>query len=140
MALTTPLQAEHQLDQLAGQLEHWRQTRPQAGAHIPEPLWAQAVALAAVLPPTRVAKQLRVKIAHLRRRLAAQPLLSAPAPPPGAGFVEVPLPPTALPGHGSLTVEFQRPDGARLSLHAPDTALPLLALVQCFLEGHACSN
>src|SRR5262245_37501034 len=59
MALTTPLQAEHQLDQLAGQLEHWRQTRPQAGAHIPEPLWAQAVALAAVLPPTRVAKQLR---------------------------------------------------------------------------------
>ena len=73
MALTTPLQAEHQLDQLAGQLEHWRQTRPQAGAHIPEPLWAQAVALAAVLPPTRVAKQLRVKIAQLRRRLAAQP-------------------------------------------------------------------
>jgi len=138
MALTTPLQAEHQLDQLAGQLEHWRQTRPQAGAHIPEPLWAQAVALAAVLPPTRVAKQLRVKIAHLRRRLAAQLPLSAPAPPPG--FVEVPLPPATLPGHGSLTVEFQRPDGARLHLHAPDTALPLLALVQCFLEGHTCSK
>src|SRR5215467_1176189 len=85
MALTTPLQAEHQLDQLAGQFEHWRQTTSQAGAHIPEPLWAQAVALAAVL---------------------------------------------TLPGHGSLTVEFQRPDGARLHLHAPDMALPLLALVQ----------
>ena len=140
MALTTPLQAEHQLDQLAGQLEHWRQTRAQAGAHIPEPLWAQAVALAAVLPPTRVAKQLRVKIAQLRRRLAAQPLCSAPAPLPDAGFVEVPLPPATLPGHGSLTVEFQRPDGARLALHAPATALPLLALVQCFLEGRACSN
>ena len=138
MALTSPLQAEHQLDQLAGQLEHWRQTRSQAGAHIPEPLWAQAVALAAVLPPTRVAKQLRVKIAQLRRRLAAQPSRSASAPP--AGFVEVPLPPAALPGHGSLTVEFQRPDGARLHLHAPDTALPLLALVQCFLEGRPCSN
>jgi hypothetical protein len=131
MALTIPLQAEHQLDQLAGQLEHWRQSRAQAGAHIPEPLWAQAVALAAVLPPTRVAKQ-------LRRRLAAQPPLSAPAPPPG--FVEVPLPPATLPGHGSLTVEFQRPDGARLHLHAPDTALPLLALVQCLLEGHTCSK
>jgi hypothetical protein len=138
MALTTPLQAEHQLDQLAGQLEHWRQTRSPAGAHIPEPLWAQAVALAAVLPPTRVAKQLRVKIAQLRRRLAAQSQLSAPAPPPG--FVEVPLPSAALPGYGSLTVEFQRPDGARLHLHAPDTALPLLALVQCFLEGRTCSN
>jgi hypothetical protein len=138
MALTTLWQAEHQLDQLAGQLEHWRQTRAQAGAHIPEPLWAQAVALAAVLPPTRVAKQLRVKIVQLRRRLAAQPQLSAPAPPPG--FVEVPLPSAGLPGSGSLTVEFQRPDGARLHLHAPDTALPLLALVQCFLEGRACSN
>ena len=140
MALTTPLQAEHQLDQLAGQIEHWRQTRSQAGAHIPESLWAQAVALAAVLPPTRVAKQLRIKIAHLHRRLAAQPSRSAPASPPELGFVEVPLPPAALPGHGSLTMEFQRPDGARLHLHAPDTALPLLALVQCFLEGHACSN
>jgi len=138
MALTTPLQAEHQLDQLAGQFEHWRQTCSQAGAHIPEPLWAQAVALAAVLPPTRVAKQLRVKIAYLRRRLAAQLPLSASPPPPG--FVEVPLPPATLPGHGSLTVEFQRPDGARLHLHAPDTALPLLALVQCFLEGHTCSK
>jgi hypothetical protein len=138
MALTIPLQAEHQLDQLAGQLEHWRQSRAQAGAHIPEPLWAQAVALATVLPPPRVAKQLRVKIAQLRRRLAAPLPLSAPAPP--SGFVEVPLPPAALPGHGSLTVEFQRPDGARLHLHAPDTALPLLALVQCLLEGHTCSK
>ena len=119
-------------------MEHWRQTRSQAGAHIPESLWAQAVALAAVLPPTRVAQQLRGKIAQLRRRLAAQSQLSAPAPPPG--FVEVPLPSAALPGYGSLTVEFQRPDGARLHLHAPDTALPLLALVQCFLEGRACSN
>jgi hypothetical protein len=138
MALTSPLQAEHQLDQLAGQLEHWRQTRSQAGAHIPEPLWAQAVALAAVLPPTRVAKQLRVKIAHLRRRLAAPPPLGAPASP--RSFVEVPLPLAALPGHGSLAVEFQRPDGARLHLNASDTPLPLLALVQCFLEGRTCSN
>jgi hypothetical protein len=136
MTLTTPLQAEHQLDQLAGQFEHWRQTRPQAGAHIPEPLWAQAVALAVVLPPTRVAKQLRVKIAQLRRRLAAQPQLGAPAPPPG--FVEVPRPAPALPSHGDLTVECQRSDGARLTLHAPAPALR--TIVQCFLEGPACSN
>jgi hypothetical protein len=44
MALTTPLQAAHQLDQLAGQFEHWRQSCSQAGAHIPEPLWAQTYA------------------------------------------------------------------------------------------------
>ena len=136
MALTTPLQAEHQLDQLAGEFEHWRQTRPQAGARIPEPLWAQALALAAVLPPTRVAKQLRIKIAQLHRRLAAQPQLGASTPPPD--FVEVPFPPAALPGHGDLRVELQRPDGARLALHAPTTALR--TIVHCFLEGPTCSN
>src|SRR5215470_14003918 len=131
MTLTTPLQAEHQLDQLAGQFEHWRQTRPHAWARIPEPLWEQAVALAAILSPSRVAKQLRVKGAYLHQRIAAQ---HAPA----TGFVEVPRSPAALPSHGDLTVEFQRPDGARLALHAPATALR--TIIQCFLEGPACSN
>lgn len=138
MTLTTPLQAEHQLDQLAGQFEHWRQTRPHAGARIPEPLWAQAVALAAVLSPTRVAKQIRVKVAYLHQRMAAP---HAPALPiPLSGFVEVPLSP-AGPARGGWAMELQRPDGARLHLHAPDaTAFPLLALVQGFLEGRPCSN
>jgi hypothetical protein len=35
-------------------------------------------------------------------------------------------------------VEFQRPDGARLTLHAPATALR--TIVHCFLEGPACSK
>jgi len=134
MTLTTPLQAEHQLDQLAGQFEQWRQSRPHVWARIPEPLWEQAVALAAILSPSRVAKQLRVKGAYLHQRIAAQ---HAPAP-PAPGFVEVPLSPAALPSHGDLTVEFQRPDGARLALHAPATALR--TIIQCFLEGPACSN
>jgi hypothetical protein len=137
MTLTTPLQAEHQLDQLAGQFEHWRQTRPHAGARIPEALWEQAVALAAVLSPTRVAKQIRVKVASLHQRIAAQPAVAPPASAPG--FVEVPLPtPAALPRHGDLRVELQRSDGARLALHAPATVLR--TLVHCFLEGPACSN
>ena len=136
MTLTTPLQAEHQLDQLAGQFEHWRQTRPHAGARIPEPLWAQAVALAAVLSPARVAKQLRVKVAYVHQRLATQPALPPPTPPPS--FVEVPLSPPAALDPGALTVELQRPDGARLALHAPATALR--TIVQCFLEGPTCSN
>lgn len=137
MTLTPPLQAEHQLDQLAGQFEHWRQTRPHAGARIPDAFWAQAVALATVLPPTRVAKQIRVKVAYLHQRIAAQ---HAPAPPaPAPGFVEVPLPtPAALPNSGDLRVELQRPDGARLALYAPATALR--TLVHCFLEGPVCSN
>jgi len=136
MTLTTPLQAEHQLDQLAGQFEQWRQTRPHVWARIPEPLWEQAVALAAILSPSRVAKQLRVKVAYLHQRIAAQHAPATPAPAPG--FVEVPRSPAALPSHDDLTVEFQRPDGARLALHAPTTALR--TIIQCFLEGPACSN
>lgn len=70
--------------------------------------------------------------------MAAQhaPAISIPSP----GFVEVPLAPVG-PARGGWEVELQRPDGARLHLHAPDaTAFPLLALVQGFLEGRACSN
>ena len=54
MTLNTPLHAEHQLDQLAGQFAHWRQTRPHPYGRIPQSLWDQAVALAAALPPGRL--------------------------------------------------------------------------------------
>src|SRR5437870_12172347 len=54
MTIDTPLHAEHQLDQLAGQFAHWRQTRPRPFAPIPSALWDQAVALAAAFPPARV--------------------------------------------------------------------------------------
>ena len=50
MKIDTPLHADHQLDQLAGQFEHWRQTRAHPRERIPEPLWEQAVALAGVYP------------------------------------------------------------------------------------------
>ena len=51
MQIETPLHAEHQLDQLAGQFERWRQSRTHSSARFPQALWDQAVALAAVLPP-----------------------------------------------------------------------------------------
>ena len=57
MKIETPLHAEHQLDQLAGQCAHWRQTRPHPHRPIPPELWAHAVALTAGVPPSRVAKQ-----------------------------------------------------------------------------------
>jgi len=57
MKIETPLHAEHPLDQLAGQCAHWRQTRPQPHSQIPPALWAHAVALTAVVPPSRVAQQ-----------------------------------------------------------------------------------
>ncbi len=57
MTITTPLHVDHQLDQLAGQFAHWRQTRTHPYERIPHELWDHAVALASALPPSRVAKQ-----------------------------------------------------------------------------------
>jgi hypothetical protein len=37
MKIESPLHAEHQLDQLAGQFEHWRQTRTHPGVFCPTP-------------------------------------------------------------------------------------------------------
>jgi hypothetical protein len=67
MKITTPLHVDHQLDQLAGQFAHWRQTRTHPYGRIPQTLWEQAVALAAALPPSCVAKQLRVRLADLKK-------------------------------------------------------------------------
>ena len=37
MKIDTSLHTDHQLDQLAGQFEHWRQTRSHRGERIPQP-------------------------------------------------------------------------------------------------------
>ena len=89
MKIESPLHAEHQLDQLAGQFEHWRQTRTHPGKRFPQALWDQAVALAATLPPSRVAKQLRLRLTDLKKQMATPPAAS-PLP---LGFVEVPSAP-----------------------------------------------
>src|SRR5216683_95924 len=83
MKIETPLHAEHQLDQLAGQFAHWRQTRPHPHSQIPPELWAHAVALTAVVPPSRVAKQLRLRLADLKKQIATwhAPLWRAPNAP-----------------------------------------------------------
>src|SRR2546427_3607028 len=84
MKIETPLQADHQLDQLAGQFAHWRQTRTHPYGRIPQALWEQAVALAAALPPSRVAKQLRLRVADLKKQMGlrhAAPAALAPLPP-----------------------------------------------------------
>src|SRR6266446_2692704 len=62
MTITTPLHGDHQLDQLAGQFAHWRQTRTHPYERIPHEIWEHAVALASALPPSRVAKQVRVRL------------------------------------------------------------------------------
>ena len=70
MMIETPLHAEHQLDQLARQFEHWRQTRTHPRERFPQALWDQSVALAAPLPPAHVAKQLRLHLIDLKKQMA----------------------------------------------------------------------
>src|SRR5262249_24069852 len=93
MKIESPLHAEHQLDQLAGQFEHWRQTRTYPSERFPQALWDQAVALAAPLAPARGAKQLRLRLIDLKKQMAAPP--AAPSLP--LGFVEVPSAPASPP-------------------------------------------
>ena len=134
MKMDTPLHAEHQLDQLSGQFAHWRQHRLQSHERIPDPLWDQAVALTATLPISRVAKQLRLGGSDLKKHIANRQGQTAAPRPTVPGFVEVPGRPTQPAGVGSLEVELQRPDGARLRMHSHDASLPLAVIVRSFLE------
>ena len=94
MKIETSLHADHQLDQLAGQLEHWRQSRPHSRKRIPQEFWDQAVALTTVLSPSRVAKHLRLSWTTLKKQMAVHQE-SAAALPTTLGFVEVPPSPSS---------------------------------------------
>jgi hypothetical protein len=136
MQMTSPLHAEHQLDQLAGQFEHWRQTRRYSGERFPQALWDQAVALAAILPPARVAKQLRLRLIDLKKQMAAPH--AVPALP--LGFVEAPAAPARPQPAVATQLELSRADGTRLCIHTPLATLELEALVRAFVEGRPCCN
>ena len=143
MKIETPLHAEHQLDQLAGQCAHWRQTRPHPHSPIPPELWAHAVAWPAVVAPSRVAKQLRLRLADLKKQIATRHAAAPPAAPhsPTAlGFVEVPLPPQRPQAPSTIQSEWHRPDGSRLCIHAAASTLPLDTFGPAFLEGHPCCS
>ena len=136
MTIESPLHAEHQLDQLAGQFEHWRQTRTHPGERFPQALWDQAVALAATLPPARVAKQLRLRLTDLKKQMAT-PHAASSLP---LGFVEVPSAPAGPQPTAVAQLELARADGTRLCLHAPMSPLLLDTVVRAFVEGRACCN
>jgi len=136
MKMKTPWHAEHRLDQLAGQFEHWRQTRPSPRSRIPQVLWDHAVSLTQVLSPSRVAKQLRLGVTDLKKQIAAHHASPAAPPPTTPGFVEVPPAPGWPQATPATQIELHRADGARLCIHSPDSTLPLVALVRSFLEVH----
>ena len=135
MKIDTPLHADHQLDQLAAQFEHWRQSRSHPHDRIPEALWDQAVALTQALSPSRVAKHLRLGVSDLKKQIAKGQRQAAAHLSVSSGFVEVPKPSAQPQTLSGIEVELHRPDGARLRLRSPDASLPLAAIVQSFLEA-----
>ena len=132
MKTSTLLHTDHQLDQLAGQFEHWRRTRSHPAERIPTRLWKQAAALARVLPYSRVAQHVRVSPSDLKKHMAT-PHDAKPATSPR--FVEVPPPPAGSSTPQAMDIELERPDGARLRLRCSEFASSVVALVQTFLEG-----
>jgi hypothetical protein len=132
MKIATLLHTDHQLDQLAGEFEHWRRTRSHPAERIPQCLWKQAAALARVLPYSRVAQHVRVSPSDLKKHMAT-PHDSQPAMSPR--FVEVPPTPAGSSTPQAMDIELERPDGARLRLRCPESASSVAALVQAFLEG-----
>jgi hypothetical protein len=130
MKIETPLHTDHQLDQLAGQFEHWRRTRSHPAERIPQRLWKQAAALARVLPYSRVAQHVRVSPSDLKKHMAT-PRASKPATSPR--FVEVPPMPAWPPATQAMEIELERSDGARLRLRCPESTSSVAALVQAFL-------
>jgi hypothetical protein len=141
MKTRTPAQAEHQLTHVAGRFDHWRQTRTTPAEPIPHSLWEQAIALTTMFSIARVATRLQVSGGELKQRCAAHhAALATPVSTATPGFVEVPAAPVwPLPISG-IEIELQRPDGARLRIHAPEPQLPLTALVRAFLETPSCSS
>jgi hypothetical protein len=134
MTLLSPVQAEAHLSHVARQFAQWRQSRANPrGSRIPEPLWAEAITLAAVLPLTRVARHLGLKPHALKRRRGdhGSPATLTAGPPRSAAFVEV----TADTRQAATAeVEVHRPDGTRLHIAYHDAAPALAPLLQTFLE------
>jgi hypothetical protein len=129
------LHADHQLDQLAGQFEHWRQSRSHPSERIPQHLWDQAAALAQVLPRSRVAQHLRISPSDLNTHIATRHDATPATPRTPPPFVEVPSIPACSLATATVEIDLERPDGARLHLRCPESTAPVAALVRAFLEG-----
>jgi len=87
-----------------------------------------------------VAKQLRLRLADLKKQIATRHAAPTAMPPPSLGFVAVPPAPARAQATPMMQLELSRADGTRLCLHAPAAMLPLDAVGRAFVAGDACSN
>jgi hypothetical protein len=108
------------------QFEQWRRTR-EAGARIPDRLWASAVAVARRHGVYRTARMLHLEARKLKHLVTAvSPASRVPAAP---AFVELLAPAAA--GSGECTVEVEGPRGGRLRVQLRGAPVPdLMALTR----------
>ena len=133
MTMLSSAQAEDLLTDLARQFAQWRASRTTPRGRIPQPLWAQAVALSQRLPLARVAKQLGLTPHTLKRRSDETGAVAVPTSPPHSShFVEVQAPIWHTP---TAEVEVHRADGARLRITYSESSPALAPLLQTFLES-----
>ena len=115
MKIDTPLHTDHQLDQLAGQFAHWRQTRSHPSERIPQaPLGpgGRARPGAALQPRGAAVAGLAQRPQKADGHAACVPPAAAPTPPP---LSKCRLHPRLAPGdQRTMEIELQRADGARL--------------------------
>jgi hypothetical protein len=124
------------LEGLRRRFEDWRRTR-KVRTHIPDPLWASAVKLAARYGIHRTAKVLRVDYYALKKRVEGAPAIIASKPPPEVArgqFLE--LPAAAWTGFGECTLELEDTGGAKLRVHLKGFEAPdLAALSRSFWQN-----
>jgi hypothetical protein len=131
----TTVQAEQRLNELASAFAQWRQSRPHLRQPIPQALWDQAIALSEQIPIRRLSQRLRLSASDLRTRRRLQQGQAAQPSEPTMTWIDVPLPtPSPLPPSSAVTVELERPDGARLRLHYAEPP-ELTPLVQSFFTA-----
>ena len=130
------IEAEQRLLALTEQFNRWRAQRTKPSERIPAELWDQAVELTRVLTNSYVAKQLHLSPGDLKRRVQAQKGSAAIAtsadPVPFIELKGVGLS-SSCPPDNPLSVEIERPDGARLRLRYAQAPVPIPHLIQLFL-------
>jgi hypothetical protein len=133
------------LEQVAKDIQQWRQTRPKPRA-MPGALWEDITALARAVGVYRVSKALGLNYSAVQERISADARgerrarrrVGGPAKKAGGDFIE--LHPAALPSNALAegAVEVVAPDGARLILrlkgHSP---MDIATLVSAFRQGRA---
>jgi hypothetical protein len=120
-----------ELRELRGRIEHWRATRGSQG-RMPEALWEAAAAAAKNHGVSRVASELKLGYAGLKRRMQGRAAgRSAPQLAAAPGFLEVSAAQLLAPSPMAGTViEYSRRDGSKLTVKLPTgSPLDVLALI-----------